>query len=282
LQYLEKISIDPEADMEGIIDENGNMTGLILVNPETEESPEFRAIFTDLVSSSPVPNQSSRQFSGIAKALKLKRTYTTTAKEFKDAIIEYYSKKLVDRELCDNCPVSKEPYNMVYIESRNDKLNGILERFKLEGEILEICCGNGMSTLPLHKKGYRPLAIDNDKCQICQGLEHDVLDPERTIVLDATRLSEYFKENSFDTIAGFMLGMIYPYNRDIWERMMLEAVKVLKPGGMILLTVNGKDEVKILQDTLEKADIRGRMIDNTDEKGIYDQWVYIGTKQDAA
>lgn len=167
---------------------------------------------------------------------------------------------------------------MVYIESRNERLKGILDKYKLKGKILEICCGNGMSTLPLHKMGYDPLSIDLDKCQICQGLEHNVLDPKRTIVLDATRLSEFFYENSFDTIAGFMLGTIYSFNRGIWEKMMAQAVKLLKPDGMILLTVNKKEEIEILQNALSRNGIRGQLIDNTDGKGIYDQWIYLGNK----
>ncbi len=278
LQYLEKIQRDRDAEVSGIRDENGEIIGLVQLNRETEESPEFNAIFTNLISSRPLPNQSSRLFSGMVKALKLNRIYSTTSREFNDAIIEYYSLALKKRKLCENCHISKEPYNMVYIKSRSARLKGILDRYELKGNILEICCGNGMSTLPLHDMGYDPLTIDHDKCQICQGLEHNVLDPKRTIVLDATRLSLFFPENSFDTIVGFMLGTIYPFNRGIWEGMMDEAVKLLKPGGMILLTVNKKEEMLILKDALDKSLIKGELIDNTDEKGIYDQWIYAGIK----
>ncbi|MFA4936229.1 MAG: class I SAM-dependent methyltransferase [Candidatus Methanoperedens sp.] len=278
LQYLENIRKDPQALISGIKDENNNIIGLVLFNPETDETEKFWAIFTNIVSSKPEPNESNRRFSSIAKDLKFNRFYNATATEFNNAIIEYYSIELVNRHLCENCHVSKEPYEMVYIESRNAKLEGLLDKYKLQGELLEICCGNGMSTLPLHKMGYNPLAIDYDKCQICQGLEHDVLDPKRTIVLDATRLSLFFGENTFDTIVGFMLGTIYPFNKAIWERMMIEAVRVMKPGGMILLTVNKKEEMEILKVILEKNRISGELIDNTDEKGIYDQWVYVGNK----
>ncbi|MDP2845779.1 MAG: class I SAM-dependent methyltransferase [Candidatus Methanoperedens sp.] len=278
LQYLENIRKDPEALISGIKDENNNITGLVLFNPETDENEKFWAIFTKLVSSKPAPNESSMRFSSIAKNLKLNKVFNATFTEFNDAIIEYYSLALVNRQLCENCHIKKEPYEMVYIESRNAKLEGLLDKYKLQGELLEICCGNGMSTLPLHKMGYNPLAIDYDKCQICQGLEHDVLDPKRTIVLDATRLSFFFGENTFDTIVGFMLGTIYPFNKAIWERMMIEAVRVMKPGGMILLTVNKKEEMEILKVILEKNRISGELIDNTDEKGIYDQWVYAGNK----
>ncbi len=278
LHYLENIRKDPHAKIDGIRDEKNDVIGLVLFNPETEESPKFWAIFTNLVSSRPVPNESSRVFSGIVKNLKLNKSYNTTCREFNEAIIEYYSLSLVNRGLCENCHISKEPYEMVYIESRNAKLKGLLDKYKLQGDLLEICCGNGMSTLPLHAMGYNPLTIDYDKCQICQGLEHNVLDPKRTIVLDATRLSEFFPENAFDTIVGFMLGTIYPFNRGIWEKMMVEAVKVLKTGGMIMLTVNKKEEMEILKDALEKNHISGKMIDNTDDKGIYDQWAYVGYK----
>jgi SAM-dependent methyltransferase len=278
LRYLEKIKQDAQARISGIKDENDNIIGLVLFNPGTEDSPSFFAVFTNLVSSIPVPSASSRTFTEIAKNLKLDKSYSTTSREFREAIIEYYSLSLVNRQLCENCHISKEPYEMVYIKSRNSKLKALLDKYKLQGELLEICCGNGMSTLPLRELGYVPLAIDYDKCQICQGLEHNVLDPKRTIVLDATKLSEFFPENAFDTVVGFMMGTIYPFNKGIWEKMMDEAAKVLKTGGMILLTVNKKEEIEILKDALEKSHINGKLIDNTDSKGIYDQWVYIGNK----
>lgn len=278
LQYLENIRDDPEAEVSGIKDEKGNIIGIILFSPESDEEEAFHAIFTNLISSRPIPNQSSRIFSQIAGDLKFDKFFSVNSAEFNKTIIEYYSVSLVNRQLCENCHITKEPYNMVYIESRNARLKDILDKYELKGDILEICCGNGMSTLPLRKAGYDPLAVDNDKCQICQGLEHNVLDPKRTIVLDATRISEFFEPDSFDTIVGFMLGTIYSFNKNLWENMMAEAVRVLKPGGMILLTVNKKEEIEILQNALERNGIRGRSIDNMDGKGIYDQWIYSGNK----
>jgi len=277
LQYLENIQKDPEANLEEVLDENNNIIGIILLSPGNEESPDERAVFTNIVCPIQQPNDSSKRFSEIAGNLNFNKTYRTEIKKFMKAVVEYYSHALVNRELCDNCLSTKEPYKMVYIPSRNTRLKLIIEKYKLKGEILEICCGNGMSTLPLHEMGYDPLAIDYDRCQVCQGLEHKVLYPERTLVLDATRLSEFFPEQSFDTIVGFMLGTIYSFNREIWEKMISESVKLLKPGGTILITVNKREEMEILYSALNKAHITGKMIDNTDEKGIYDQWVYLGT-----
>jgi len=271
LRYLENILKDPPDEINGVEDENGDLIGLALFNPETG------AVFTNLVSAIPVPNGSHRRFSDLAGRLKLNSVNRITYKEFNTAIIEYYSLALVNRQLCEGCRISKEPYGMVYIESRKSRLAELLGKYNLRGDILEICCGNGMSTLPLHEMGYSPLTIDNDKCQICQGLEHEALRPERTIVLDATNLSQFFREESFDTVAGFMLGTIYPFNKDIWEKMVSEAVRLLKPGGMMLLTVNKREEMEILKSVLDKTRMKGDIIDNTDDKGIYDQWVYVGT-----
>lgn len=280
LHYLENICQAPPEIVNGIEDENGEIIGLVLFNPETEETPPFWAVFTNLVSSIHGPNKESEIFSSAAGALELNRRFKTTRKDLNHAIMEYYSLALVERKLCDNCISALEPYEMVYIESRNSRLKEILDKYELQGDMLEICCGNGMSTLPLHDKGFVPLTVDNDKCQICQGLEHKVLDPRRTIVLDATRLSDFFPENTFDVITGFMMGTIYPFNSDIWKRMMVESVKVLRTGGKILLTVNKKEELEILKNALEKAGVKGEMVDNTDDGGIYDQWIYVGTRAD--
>lgn len=278
LQYLENIRNDPEAAVEGIVDENGNLIALALFSPSNNESPAFHAIFTNLVSSIPIPNDSSRIFSEMARYLKVQRKHVSSRKDFGEAIIEYYSTALVNRQLCENCHIQKEPYEMVYIGARNSKLKDIIYKYRPKGNILEICCGNGMSTLPLHEMGYDPLAIDSDRCQICQGLEHDVLIPKRTIILDATNLGDFFLANSFDTVVGFMLGTIYSFNRTLWEKIIREAVIVLKPGGTILLTVNKKEEIEILEKALDKCGVKGQKEDHTDGKGIYDQWVYIGKK----
>ncbi|MBE0521185.1 MAG: class I SAM-dependent methyltransferase [Candidatus Methanoperedenaceae archaeon] len=277
LHYLEGIHVNPPDGIAGVEDENGDIIALSFFNQEEGDIPGFRPVFTNLVSSIPGPNNSSLRFSEITGKLSLAGIYKTTRDEFNTALMEYYSRALVDRQLCENCITGNEPYGMVYFESRNLRLKELVGRFDLPGKMLEICCGNGMSTLPLHDMGYNPVTIDIDKCQVCQGLEHHVLKPERTVVMDATRLSQFFPPVSFDTITGFMLGTIYGFNKRIWEKMMHESVKLLKPDGIILLTVNRKEEMDILDDALA-GQVHGEIIDNTDDMGIYDQWVYAGYK----
>ncbi len=275
MQYLGNIARDPDANLDGIKDENGKIIGFVLHSPEDEESEPFLAFFANII---PSHDRRTATFSDITKQLKIQKIYNVKFSEFLAAVREYFSNELVNRHSCENCHIPKEPYDMVYFKRRNDRLNRILGNYHLRGEILEICCGNGMSTLPLRKAGYNPLAIDNDKCQVCQGLEHQALEPRKTIILDATRLSEFLTGDMYDTVVGFMLGTIYPFNKDIWENMMIESTRLLKHGGMVLFTVNKKEEIEILKNALEMSGIRGQIKDNTDDLGIYDQWIYVGTK----
>ncbi len=60
--------------------------------------------------------------------------------------------------------------------------------------------------------------------------------------------------------------------------MMAESLKVVKPGGTLLFTVNKREEMDILKEVLDGLGAVGEVIDNTDENGIYDQWVYLGRK----
>ncbi len=46
----------------------------------------------------------------------------------------------------------------------------------------------------------------------------------------------------------------------------------------IILLINKKEEIEILKNALEINGMHGKLIDNTDSKGIYDQWIYIGNK----
>lgn len=279
LQYLETIRKGSHEEMHGIVDEQGEIMGLALLNEETDDTPRFWALFTNILSCTPVVNKSSLRFSALTRDLPFTMLHRTTPAEMNKAVMEYYSRALVNRQLCETCLVNKEPYELVYFDSRNVKLKELLKTYQLKGAILEICCGNGMSALPLHEMGYDPLTIDIDRCQICQGLEHHALKADRTIVLDATRLSEFFPEQSFDTVVGFMLGSIYAFNKDMWERIIDESIRMLKPGGMVLLTVNKREEIDILQDALNHTGVKGDVIDNSDDKGIYDQWVYVGYKE---
>ncbi len=259
---------------------------LAINNPATKEYPSFWAVFTNVVAKSGIQSPAAGRFGGLASVLLQGADdvdfIDASARELIGALQEYFSIALVEGQLCDGCVKPTETYDMVYLDTRVQRLDEMFEKlgdkFDASGKILEICCGNGMATLSLEKRGIFPLTTDYDRCQVCQGLEHDVLKPKRTIVIDATRLTDFLDGSSFDAVIGFMLGTIYSFNKDIWAAMMDESLKVVKPGGTLLFTVNKHEEIDILKSVLDGLGALGEVIDNTDENGIYDQWVYLGRK----
>jgi hypothetical protein len=135
-----------------------------------------------------------------------------------------------------------------------------------------------MSTLALYRLGLDPLAVEINKCTVCQGLEQGVLNPQRTVVMDATALSRYLEPGGFDAVMGFMLGLVYEFNKELWTGIMREAVSVASKGALLLFTVSSRPEIEILAGALRGAGVKGEIIDNTDCEGTYDQWLFVGRK----
>ncbi len=258
-------------------------TGLAIFNERTEEVPvDFWSIFL-----SSMANQSIEEFESLADSIldsnQPEQVLEVAGSVINDALIEYYSILLVNREMCNDCTIPLESYEQVYTPDRVSRLSGLLKKLaqngiSIDGDVLEICCGNGMSTIALHELGIEPTTIEYEKCTVCQGLMHGVLDPKKTIVMDATMLSKFFEQGRFDCVVGFMLGTIYEFNKEMWARMMFESAKVSKEGALMLFTVNGKSEMDILESALRMIGIEGEVMDNTDQLGIYDQWVFVGRK----
>ena len=259
--------------------------GLFLFNSADEEVPvDFWSVFTGALAGA----SSKKDFEAITDSL---FTFNVPEKEievssetWRDAVNEYYSLMLVNRNFCQGCNVRPESYGCVFSENRVKKVAEIFDLlqkkgFYPEGRILEVCCGNGMSTLALYRLGLNPLAVEINKCTVCQGLEQGVLNPRRTVVMDATVLSRYFEPGSFDAVMGFMLGLVYEFNKELWINIVREMASVANEGALMLFTVSSKPEAEILAGTLLRSGVKGEIVDNTDSEGTYDQWFFVGRKQ---
>lgn len=284
LKDIQEVAGDYNYNLRAIrITDGTKTTGLAIFNERTEEVPvDFWSIFLSSIAS-----QSIEEFESLADSIldfnQPERVIEVASGVMNEALIEYYSILLVNRETCNECTMPLEPYEQVYAPDRMRRLSELLKELaqkgiSIDGDVLEICCGNGMSTIALHELDIEPTTIEYEKCTVCQGLMHNVLDPKKTIVMDATTLSSFFEQGRFDCVVGFMLGTIYEFNKDLWARMMFESAKVAKEGALMLFTVNGKSEMDILESALRMIGIEGEVMDNTDQLGIYDQWVFIGRK----
>ncbi|WP_292388331.1 class I SAM-dependent methyltransferase [Methanosarcina sp. UBA5] len=267
--------------------EGKNTLGLLLFNSADEEVPvDFWSVFTGALAEAR-SKKDFEAFTDFLLTLNLpEKEIEISSENWRDAVNEYYSLMLVNRNLCPGCAVRPESYESVFSENRVRRVAEIFNLFQKkglypEGRLLEICCGNGMSTLALYRLGLNPLAIEINKCTVCQGLEQGVLNPQRTVVMDATALSRYFEPGSFDAVMGFMLGLVYEFNKELWVNIMREAVAVANEGALMLFTVSSKPEAEILAGALLRAGVKGEIVDNTDSEGTYDQWFFVGRKQKA-
>jgi SAM-dependent methyltransferase len=267
--------------------EGEHTLGLLLFNPADEEVPvDFWSVFTGALAGA----RSKKDFEALADSLLAfnlpEKDIEISSESWRDAVNEYYSLMLVSRNLCSGCAARPESYGSVFSENRVRRVVEIFDilqkkGFYPEGRLLEVCCGNGMSTLALYRLGLDPLAVEINKCAVCQGLEQGVLNPQKTVVMDATALSRYFEPRSFDAVMGFMLGLVYEFNKELWVNIMREVVSVASEGALILFTVSSKPEIEILAGALLRAGVKGEIVDNTDSEGTYDQWFFVGRKEKA-
>ncbi|AKB26218.1 hypothetical protein MSMTP_2749 [Methanosarcina sp. MTP4] len=264
---------------------NGEQTlGLLLFNPGEEDVPvDFWSVFTGALAGASQKVKFEAFASSILSLNPPEREVEVSSELWRDAVNEYYSLMLVNRNLCSECSTRPESYGSIFSEQRVNRVSEIFhdlgnKGFSLEGRVLEVCCGNGMSTLALYRLGLDPIAMELNKCTVCQGLEHGVLNPKKALVMDAMQLSRYFEPGSFDVVVGFMLGLVYEFNKDLWIGIVNEAAKVVTEGGLLLFTVKSRPEIEILAEALRRAGVEGEIVDNTDADGVFDQWYFVGKK----
>ncbi|AFD00959.1 hypothetical protein Mtc_2224 [Methanocella conradii HZ254] len=285
LDYLDKLGMLPDKSIDSavrIFDKEGSSIGVAFKNKY--EGGDFWFVIP-YPSARAARQQTERLVNhvldgGIVASVKKKRVASL---EFKRAIREYLALSLAEGALCE-CDKEKEPRSFAYNEGRNKRLRSLLERLagehglKLgEMEALEICCGNGMSTTAIKPLFKGVLSIDNDKCEVCNGVYHGTLEPADVMVIDAMRLTDYVHEK-YDAVLGFMLGTIYEFNKGIWRMVFEESVKALKDDGFLLLTVNTREEMGFVAGVFKSMGIKGEVIDNQSKDDIYDGWAFFAIK----
>jgi hypothetical protein len=206
---------------------------------------------------------------------KIIKTVQANEADFFPALTEYFSLSLAAELFCESCFLNGAP---LYVEERIERLMQLLQPILPKDEsILEICCGCGMATQALVRLGQRPLSMDSDRCDLCQGLKSELMDPKRCFVLDARLLPLIFPSRSFHTVLGFMVGLIDDFNWPLWRDILLKATSLAKK--KVLFTVYTQKEAELIAKALGEAGWKGRIIDNRDSKGIYDQWAYLAAME---
>jgi SAM-dependent methyltransferase len=245
---------------------------------------KFWTLLTDVVNMNPEFGGCALDFFEEARTSK-KMIFYLTKSELHETILFILSSVLLSGNNCE-CTIKQRSYALAYSLERHERIRTLFKT-KLElmydlskYKILEICCGNGMGTAALRALGYNVFALDNDKCSVCEGLYHGILEMDKTVVLDASTISQYefFNSQNFNCVIGFMLGSIYEFNKSSWQEILAEAVSIVSRG-IFIFTVHKKEEVDFVYHAMTNLGLKGEIIDNRDTSGIYDQWVYTGKKE---
>ena len=194
--------------------------------------------------------------------------------DFLLAINECLSLSLAGELFCQSCLPQA---GTQYVEERIERLVHLLPpMLPEEGGLLEICCGSGMATQALLRLGHRPMVMDSDRCEVCQGLKAGKLEPERCMVLDARLLSSIFLPRSFRAVLGFMVGLIDDFNWLAWREILLLSASLAEE--RVLFTVYTQKEAELIARALQGEGWSVEVIDNRDGKGIYDQWACLASR----
>lgn len=144
---------------------------------------------------------------------------------------EKLAKSLLDK--------TREDFNLIakdFSQTRQrlwpELINVFQQHIKTGDKVLDIGCGNGRLLDLFDSKGVDYTGIDNSAGQIGEAVKRY---PDR-IFLKADALDLPFPDNSFDKV--FSIAVLHEIpSLEFRERFLQEANRVLKPGGLCLLTV---------------------------------------------
>jgi SAM-dependent methyltransferase len=269
LEYMAKEKEEDVIEAIRITDERKELIGIAI----RDKDLGFWIIFTDVIAD----RGKKEEFEALASVVKGTETKEVERAEFHEGMVEFYSLGLVNRLFCD-CNLKEESF---YPRDRIEVLKTVLGEFIRENGLsgnektLEIGCGDGGATIALHELGISPLTVDINKCEICKGLEEEVLEPKKSIVLDCSLLSSFFGKE-FEVVFGFMVGKLTHFEQLNWERVLREVQKVLRSEGKVLFTVSSEEEAGIITAIL-KDEFESEIKENKGSNGYFDQWLYVGT-----
>jgi len=119
----------------------------------------------------------------------------------------------------------------------NNRLKTVLKAWNYSGKkILDLGCNTGILLIPLTEKGFQVIGADISKVDIIKARKELLNKNLSTDLLLVDGKQSPFKENSFDII--LLIDVLEHINNA--QEMINSIQKILKPGGVIIVTVPWK------------------------------------------
>jgi len=132
-------------------------------------------------------------------------------------------------------------------EFEADVIRNVLRRY--EGIVLDVACGHGLVSGPLIAQGRRVFGIDFNRTAISSAASKGL------IAVRGDAFSMPFNKRSFDIV--LLTEFIQQYNPEQSNRLIKELVRVIRPGGvLILIWRNGTSLMRrLITNTLKVVDL---------------------------
>ena len=177
------------------------------------------------------------------------------------AVREYYSQFIMNV-----VPPAVEDFSQDRMEKVSDLIFHIWG--EQEGEAcLDVGSGSGTGSMALRSLEFIPLAIDNDSSLLSLGLNKRRLEPESTILLDASVASRYIEPSPFGMV--LMAGSINQFNSQVWRAIIDEVLQITDN---TLITTETEKEIKAIRGWAEGLGMKTSVFENNADP-IYDRWV---------
>jgi hypothetical protein len=187
--------------------------------------------------------------------------YQEDRERYLSAVREYYSREMMDRVTPAMDDVSPDRISLV------EEI--LKERWGRNPQetCLDCCCGSGIGSYALRRRGMHPLAYDNDPALLTLGLRQDRLEPDSTMWIDGTRATQYCRPLQFGT--AFMVGEVHSFNEEMWQQIVEELIALARE---VLVTTGTEREARRVTEWCRN---KGRSVEMQEHPvdPIYERWI---------
>jgi SAM-dependent methyltransferase len=154
-------------------------------------------------------------------------------------------------------------YPYMFDEARWDKAPGQVESILRlagidRGEVLDLCCGPGRHSVALAKKGFGVTGVDRSEFLLERARQHA---EGSTVELIQSDARDFVRENAFDMVVNLFTSFGYFATRDEDLRMLRNAWRSLKPGGVLVMDLHGTETIALPKTpTVWREDPQGKVV----------------------